>query len=873
MKGWPLDRRMAETQAKTGRQIAKSWKLREALHFKNMQEKIRAEIFINGIVQGVGFRPFIHKLTKELSLCGWIRNTAQGVELQLEGDGQMVRRFIADLESEKPRLAVINSFKVNFMESTAGYKDFRILQSRSSYAYAANGGLNTLISPDICICEDCLREMRDPKDRRYGYPFSNCVNCGPRFSIIKALPYDRVRTSMAGFKMCPECGREYTDIEDRRYHAQPIACTICGPELIFIGSDGSETMQSGSDLKFNANRSAVAKCCEFLAAGKIAAIKGLGGIHLACLFDDEAAVSRLRQRKHRDEKALAIMCRDLKTAKEICMIDPEEERILTSARRPIVLLRKKISGSYQHISENEYMGIMLPYTPLHYLIMENFRALVMTSANISDTPIIYKNDDALQQLSGIADCFLLNNRDIVNRCDDSLVHVLNGQEYFIRRSRGYVPEPIALGTDFFQSSGRGPADADKMQILALGAEQKASAALLKGSHVFMCQHIGDLKNLETFEHYENCISHYEKIFDIKPQVLACDLHPDYMSTDHAEKRAKDEGLALIRVQHHHAHMVSCMADNQLKGACIAITWDGTGAGTDGSIWGGEFLVGDEKSFRRVGTILPFRLPGSDLAAKEIYRCAVSVLSLLDQPVQQSFISSDFKGKYKWTENYDRIMAVLNSNINCPVCSSMGRLFDAAAALLGIKDLVSYEGQGAVLLQAEAERYLRSLESVEESAAKAAAGESYDFDIIRFNPVNYKNEYILSDPLSRRSYLQEDKNDDCLIYAFDYRKMIEAMLNEAAPAGSAAVKFMNTLAQMAADMCSLISNDCALKRVLLSGGTFQNLYLLRQTELRLREAGLEVYHHQRISTNDEGLALGQAVIAAANIQNPQADPEN
>ena len=508
---------------------------------------------IHGIVQGVGFRPFVHKLVRRCGLNGYIKNTSSGVELELEGERAALERFTMLLPEQAPVLAVIESMEVSYSPELRGYEGFTIAQSRREEFR------NTLISPDIGICQDCLRELRNPRDRRYRYPFINCTNCGPRFTIIRDVPYDRAGTSMAGFPMCPDCDREYHDIENRRYHAQPDCCADCGPRVFYLDAAGNELPGDGIEL-----------AREALKAGQIVAVKGLGGIHLACRCDDETLVRKLRRRKQRDEKPFALMCRDVDCVRRLCRLSEAEEKILTSFRRPIVLLEKRQPG-LDYLSENGYLGVMLPYTPLHYLLFgDDLDMLVMTSANLSDTPILFKNAEALEKLQGIADGFLLHDREIQTRCDDSLCWVLEGREYPARRSRGYVPFPLRM-------------EGQLESILACGAEQKASFCLSKGSYVFQSQHIGDLKNMETLESYTGQIAHFKNLFDIEPALAACDLHPDYMSTEYA----RSLGLPLIPVQHHHAHMAACMADNGLTGEVIGLVWDGTGYGIDGTAWGGE----------------------------------------------------------------------------------------------------------------------------------------------------------------------------------------------------------------------------------------------------------------------------------------------
>ena len=740
---------------------------------------IRIRIEIGGIVQGVGFRPFIHKLVNEYGLCGWVKNTSFGVEMELEGDDKKLSIFQKSITERKPMLAVIEYVKAVKLEGLAGYKDFRIIKSTGQQEKTA------LISPDVCICNDCLRELRDPSNRRYRFPFINCTNCGPRFTIIKDIPYDRSKTTMSSFPMCKKCNEEYTDIENRRYHAQPDCCFDCGPELFFLDAVGERLQGDPIEL---ARR--------YIREGKIIAVKGLGGIHLACSCKDPDIALRLRQRKHRDEKPFAIMCRNEECAERLCFISDEERRLLSSYRRPIVLLRKRKAGM-EHISENQYIGIMLPYTPVHYLLMDDdMDYLIMTSANLSDLPIIYKNNEAVEKLRGIADGFLLNNRDIHVRCDDSLMRIFEGREYPLRRSRGYVPFPIRLR----HSIGG---------VLACGGEQKASFALTKGSYVFLSQHIGDLKNLETLENYEEQIEHFKKLFDIHITHVACDLHPDYLSTEYAEKRAEKDKIPVLHIQHHFAHMASCMGDNGLDESCIGIIWDGTGYGTDGTIWGGEFLVGDYKGFKRAGTIRTMLLPGGDMAVKEIYRIACSLMS--DAGCMESF---DYD-----INQCNLIRDMMKLDINCPRTTSIGRLFDGICALIGIKEKVSYEGQGAILLE----------------AASVPTEESYDYEI--------------------------DNNKDVLV--FDYRPLVREAARDRTQGiqtGIIASKFMNTLVNMAVEISISIRKRTGLNSVVLSGGVFQNMYLLERLKGQLEEQGFKAYTHSRVSANDEGISLGQALIA-------------
>ena len=744
----------------------------------------RLSLKIRGIVQGVGFRPFIHKLVGSYGLRGYIKNTSSGVELELEGERSELERFVRDVPEKAPKLAVIESVEPEYSAELVGFTGFEIRQSKRE------ASRNTLISPDICICDDCLRELFTPTDRRYRYPFINCTNCGPRFTIIKDVPYDRIKTSMGAFPMCPDCDREYHDIENRRYHAQPDCCPVCGPRVFFLDRDGREIPGDAIETARRAVK-----------AGEIIAVKGLGGMHLACRADDAGITMELRRRKQRDEKPFAVMCRDAAAVRRICELDADEERVLTGFRRPIVLLKKRGGAELGHVSENGYVGVMLPYTPLHYLLFGNdIDMLIMTSANLSDTPIMYKNNEALEKLRGIADGFLLHDRDIQTRCDDSLCWVLDGREYLARRSRGYVPFPVKL-------------EDSRTRILACGAEQKASFCLSTEDYIFPSQHIGDLKNYEPLENYEAQIAHFERLFDIAPRAVACDLHPDYMSTEYAERLAKRDGIPLIRVQHHHAHMAACMADNRLTGEAIGLVWDGTGYGTDGTSWGAECLAGGYSGFERLGSIRPIPLIGGDRAVKESFRVAYALLSAAGCAVDG-------------IESADALRAQLEAGLNCPLSSGMGRLFDGIAAIIGIKERCSYEGQGAVLLEAAAERGIDARYTVT----------------------------LEGEPLR-----------------FDWREMIREIVRDKSlgvPAGVVAAKFMNTLIDVGTAQCRYAREKTGLTHIVLSGGSFQNMYIMRRLPARLRGEGFEVYHHSRVSANDEGLSLGQLMIAQYALENGQ-----
>lgn len=745
---------------------------------------IRQHFLIEGIVQGVGFRPFVHRLAARLSLNGWARNTAAGLELELEGSTDALDAFQRALRTDPPPLAVIEGIHTEDMPVT-GETGFAILPS-------AAGEAATLVSPDLAPCDACLREMNDPNGRRYRYPFINCTDCGPRFSIIRHLPYDRPATTMAGFAMCPDCAAEYGDINSRRYHAQPNCCPVCGPEAIYLDAEGNS--REGDPLAW---------AQQTLAAGGIVAVKGTGGIHLACRADSPEAVARLRRRKHRPEKPLALMARDLSAAAALCRFTDDEAALLQSPRRPILLLPKKDPAGQSWLSATTRLGVMLPYTPLHILLLDGTfggpNLLVMTSANRSGCPVLIDNDDALSALHGIADGFLLHDRPIANRCDDSLAMVWRGAPVFFRRSRGYAPQPILLNRDV-------------TGVLSFGAEQKGSFAAGRGRHAFMSQYIGDLKNAETLDHYRDALTGALRLFGLQPAALVCDLHPDYASTREAEELSRQQNLPLRQVQHHWAHMAACMADNSLDEPTFGLIWDGTGLGEDGHIWGAECLLGDYHSYRRVGSIRPTALPGGDACTAEIGRTALSLA--LDAGCPET--APDFARR-------DGVAALLKNGYRCPLSSGMGRLFDGVYSLLTGRTNAGYDGQAPALLEALAE-----------GAAPA-------------------DVYI-------PTYYEEDG-----VRRFDTRPLIRALC-AAKEAGTdvaaLAAGFQQALCRMALNQCQTLNPDRL--PVVLSGGVFLNRALLEGVTALLEGAGYQVYTHKRISPSDEGVALGQLAIGAAGL---------
>lgn len=744
----------------------------------------RLHFLIEGIVQGVGFRPFVHRQAARLGLSGWARNTAAGLELELEGPDAALDDFQSILRTAPPPLAVMEEVQVQPVPPT-GERGFSILPSRE-------GAAATLVSPDLAPCPACLAEMNDPQGRRYRYPFINCTDCGPRFSIIRRLPYDRPATTMAGFAMCPDCEAEYTDITSRRYHAQPNCCPVCGPRAIYLDAEGHPLPGDP-----------IALAQQALAAGQIVAVKGTGGIHLACRADDPDAVARLRRRKHRPEKPLALMARDLEAAGRFCRLSEEEAALLQSPRRPILLLSKRDPAGQGWLSATARLGIMLPYTPLHILLLDGQAGgpdlAVMTSANRPGCPVLIDNEEAVAVLHGVADGFLLHNRPIANRCDDSLAMVWRGAPVFFRRSRGYAPQPLLL-------------DRDATGVLALGAEQKGSFAAGRGRHAFVSQYIGDLKNAETLDHYRTALHSTLDLFGLVPQALVCDLHPDYASTRLAEELARQRGLPLRQVQHHWAHMAACMADNRLTGPVFGLVWDGTGLGEDGTIWGGECLMGDFRICRRVGSLRPVALPGGDVCAVQIGRTALALAT----DAGCADLAPDFPRR-------EGVAALLNSGYRCPRSSGMGRLFDGVYALLTGRVTAGYEGQAPALLEALAE-----------GAAPAAL----------YTPAFY---------------------EDAGVRFFDTRPLIRALCTGKAagtdPAALAA-GFQQALCAMALDQCRALNPDKL--PVVLSGGVFLNRALLDGVTARLEGAGYRVYTHKRVSPSDEGLALGQLAIGAAGL---------
>ena len=834
---------------------------------------MRIRITVNGIVQGVGFRPFLHRLAEKYHTGGWVRNTSDGLEGVLDGEQDELEQFLAELKTSPPPMAQIESVHTAQIETDAdGPEESRGTAAGSSGTFVIRESRirpgATLISPDISMCPECEAELNTPSDRRYRYPFINCTNCGPRYTIIEELPYDRERTVMDEFPMCPDCAEEYSDIKSRRYHAQPDCCPKCGPQVFYQASEPMRELPAAPGQDHNipgtaAGDKAFRRAQELLADGGILAVKGIGGIHLACDALNAGAVGRLRRRKHRGEKPLAVMCRSLEAVHRICRITPAEEKLLTSPERPIVLLAKRKDltdlqavRALDALSFSARLGVMLPYTPLHTLLLDGIYGgpdiLVMTSGNIPGCPVLTDNKSALSALSDVTDGFLLHNRRIANRCDDSLVAEWKGHPYFLRRSRGYVPRPLEFKAPSDTACGKIVPEHENPSvtadgIFALGAEQKASFALGQDRHVFLSPYIGDLKNAETFEHYTQAMRTYERLFRLKPSVYVCDLHPDYLSTGEARLRAASDHVPLLQVQHHWAHMASCMADNNLDRPCFGIIWDGTGLGTDGNIWGGEFLTGDYSSFHRVGSVRPVLLPGGDRAVREIGRIALSLV--LDAAKDAENISEFTYSKVPLPEEKCRMLTGLikSSPRTVPAASSIGRLFDGVCALILGHSEVDYEGEGAALTEA-----LSPAETPEQLTAAAFPSGS-----ALAENLTYSGTAALLTELSYPVQFYEENG----MRIFDTRPVTRALLEdleEHKDKGRSALRFMATLVCMAADQCRVLNAERL--PVVLSGGVFQNRFLLHGITSLLEENGFAVYTHRRVSANDEGIALGQLAIA-------------
>jgi hydrogenase maturation protein HypF len=755
---------------------------------------------VSGTVQGVGFRPFVYRLARELELGGFVLNDSEGVLLEVEGGGRAVAEFLMRLQRDPPPLAVIERVAVAEREPT-GSERFAILDSPQG------GAANAPVTPDTATCDDCLAELRDPGDRRYRYPFINCTNCGPRFTIVRGVPYDRPSTTMAAFTMCERCRREYEDPADRRFHAQPNACAECGPTVSLLGRDGAAV--AGED---GLRAASVA-----LRGGAILAVKGIGGFHLACRADDEEAVGRLRSRKHREDKPFALMAPSPAAAGRLIRLGPQEAKLLSGPARPIVLAPRRpdaeVAGAVAPGAPE--LGVMLPYSPLHHILLGDLGiTLVLTSGNVSDEPIAYEDGDASERLERIADLFLVHDRPIQTRTDDSVVRVVEPggipRRTVLRRSRGYVPASLPL-----------PRGAPR-PLLACGAELKSTFCVAKEQRAWVSHHIGDLQNFETLRSFLEGIEHFERVFAVTPEIVAHDLHPEYLSTKYALER---DGVELVGVQHHHAHLAACLAEHGESGPALGAIFDGTGYGPDGTVWGGELLLGDLRSFSRVGMLAPVALPGGERAIKQPWRMACAWLSAATGVEPELPVTlAERVNERAWRQ----VHQLASTGVGSPQTTSMGRLFDAVAALIGIRAEVNYEGQAAVELEAACgHEYARGpAERARYPISLTSAGQS-----------------VVIDPL-------------------DAIRSVAADAVAGVPRGVIASGFHAAIAGATVDACANAASVHRTEIVVLSGGVFQNRILLEDVASGLSAAGLRVLIPQRLPANDGGISYGQAAVAAA-----------
>ncbi len=748
----------------------------------------RRRVMVQGLVQGVGFRPFVYRLAHELGLSGWVVNSSQGVTVEVEAIPLQLDTFLSRLQNELPPHAAIHHLDWQSI-ALVGEQAFEIRHSNDV------GAKTAIVLPDLATCPECLKEIFDPTNRRYRYPFTNCTHCGPRFSIIQRLPYDRPNTTMRLFEMCDECRAEYENPLDRRFHAQPNACPKCGPQL---------ALWDKSSATFAVRDEALLATAEAIRQGKVVAVKGIGGFHLMVDARNAAAVSLLRSRKHRDEKPLALMYPSLENIKTDCEVSDLEAKLLTSSEAPIILLKRVGDDLAPNVAPgNPYLGMMLPYTPLHHLLMRELGfPVVATSGNLSGEPICIDEHEALERLGEIADLFLVHNRPIARHVDDSIVRIAAGRELILRRARGYAPLPIEL-----------PENAPT--LIAAGSHLKNTAAVTSGRQAFISQHIGDMDTVQAYDAYQRVIHDFQQLYELHPSAVVCDLHPDYRSTRYAEEL----GLSVIRVQHHYAHVLSCMADNHLEAPVLGVSWDGTGYGTDGTIWGGEFLRVNERSFDRAAHLMTFRLPGGDQAVKEPRRSALGLLYAvygedipLDLPPVQAFSPSELA----------LLKSALRKGINAPLTSSAGRLFDAVAALIGLRQYASFEGQAAMDLE-----FIQNGRISDKCYPFAVTDITGDLDTPR---------RILDLKLTIKAIVDD--------------------LRAGVAVGEIATIFHNTLTEM----IIYIAQQLGEKQVVLTGGCFQNKTLLEHTIDRLLAEGFSPYWHRNIPPNDGGIALGQIMAA-------------
>ena len=756
----------------------------------------RTRVRVHGTVQGVGFRPYVFRLAGELGLDGFVRNDSRGVVLEVEGAGASIESFLARLQPDAPRLASLERVEVEEREPT-GASGFMILES------ARDGLADAPVTPDSATCEQCLLELFDAGDRRFRYPFTNCTNCGPRFTIIRDVPYDRPLTTMAGFAMCALCQAEYEDPRDRRFHAQPNACPQCGPSVTLLDGAGHPVGAGGA-------RDLTQAAAWALRNGAIVAVKGLGGFHLGCRADDERAVATLRARKHREDKPFALMAGSLDAADSLVMLGEHERDLLVAPERPIVLApRARGAAVADSVAPgSRELGVMLPYSPLHHLLLADVgTSLVMTSGNSSDEPIAYHDDDALGRLAPLVDLFLLHDRPIQTRTDDSVVRVLTlagrPRTSVLRRSRGYVPASLPL-----PGGTRAP-------LLACGGEQKNTFCLAKGQRAWVGHHVGDLENYETLRSFVDGIEHFQRLFAVEPQIVAHDLHPEYLSTKYALEL---DGVELVGVQHHHAHLAACLAEHGEGGVAVGAIFDGTGYGADGTVWGGEFLCGDLADFRRVGMLAPVALPGGARAVREPWRMACAWLgAVLGDAAEIPPNLRNLVDERLWRQ----VQTLVRSGVNAPVTTSMGRLFDAAAALCGMRPTVNYEGQAAIELEA---------------ACDSSERGRYPIDLV----------------------------SDAQAFVLDPRETIRALVADVragTAVGVIASRFHAAIARGTVDVCVRAASAHGTDLVVLSGGVFQNRRLLESASAGLDGAGLRVLTPALLPVNDGGIAYGQAAVAA------------
>ncbi len=739
-----------------------------------MTRRVRARV--EGVVQGVGYRPFVYRLAAELGLGGWVLNDASGVLLEAEGEPAAVAGFLDRLAADAPPLAVVDRVAAEDVDAEGG-SGFRILQSQG-------GEPDALVSADGATCADCLAELFDPSDRRHRYPFTNCTNCGPRFTIVKGVPYDRPLTTMAGFTMCADCQAEYDDPADRRFHAQPNACPVCGPAL-------SLPLEQVADA---------------LRAGRVVAVKGLGGYHLAALADHQPAVSALRERKHREDKPFALMAADAEAARALVELTPAEEQLLAGRERPIVIARRRPGAAVAAAVAPGApdLGVMLPYTPLHHLLLADVGApLVMTSANVSDEPIAYTDDDARERLAGIADLLVSHDRPIHIRTDDSVLRSTALGPLMMRRARGYVPASLGLPV------------AAQVPITAYGAELKSTICVAKGARAWPSHHIGDLENWETLRSFRQAIEHFERVFAVEPQLIAHDMHPEYLSTKEALDRT--QGVSHLAVQHHHAHLAACLAEHGRSGPVLGVIYDGTGYGPDGTVWGGELLAASLDGYERAAHLWPVRLPGGERAIREPWRMACAWLTEIagDEPALPAALAGRVD-----PERWRQVAGLCRSGTASPLTTSAGRLCDAVAALCGVRTEVSYEGQAAV-----------ELEGLAHTAGPA--GPAYEMPL-----------------------------EDGVLDARPLVSAVAADMDAGADPALVAARFHASLARSSADAAAWLARVRGLETVAVSGGVFQNRLLLEQMAAGVRGHGLELLRPERLPPNDGGIAYGQAAVAAA-----------